>query len=131
MTQAQRNTNNGDSQAKQFTDQEKRWLKKISAMTRLITFILLCFTIGWFPYTLGLMLFTVCPQCGVTGQHLVLLTFPITLNSVVNVIVLAVKSKEFKVAFMKIFNFRTSQIAAIEASTVVTMIRWQPLIIDK
>ena len=88
-------------QQKGESERQKRMLSRVSAMSQLVALILASYVVTWGPYTLAVMLMCICPSCGVAGLHLVYLTLVISLNSAANVVIFAVKSREFRKAFKK------------------------------
>ena len=103
------------------SEQQKRMLGRISAMSQITALILICFVLTWGPYTVALALQTMCPGCGVTGQHLMYIVLIVSLNSLANVFIFAVKSKDFKRAFRAMLYCRCrggNQIEDIEQSVM-------------
>ena len=102
------------------SDRQKRMLARVSAMSQLVALILISFILTWGPYLLALLLHTFCPSCGVNGLHLVYLVFVVSLNSAANVVIFAIKSKEFRKAFKKMLSCRRApiQVEPIQNTTL-------------
>ena len=99
------------------TEQQKRLLSRISTMSQIIALILGSYVISWGPYSVALMLLTLCPQCGIQGQHLMYLTLVISLNSAANVVIFGVKSKEFRIAFKNMWQCNRTRVEDLDHST--------------
>lgn len=111
----------GSGPAEAKSDQQKRMLKKVSNMSQLVVLIMAAFVLSWVPFSIALFLYCICPEsCNVTGVTVFTLALLMTVGSAANVIIYAIKSKEFRMEFKKMFTCQKSQVGSMDASTTNT-----------
>ena len=78
-------------------------LRKTSQIVRIVGFVLGAAILLWGPYITGVAVYTFCPdRCGMENRTLMTLSIPVIFNSIANVFIYGVKSKEFRTAFARI-----------------------------
>ena len=83
-------------------------------VTRMVSLVLLLTLLGWGPYVVGLAIVVVCPEaCGMSGDTLVIFSTFLCIQSVGNVFIYEIKSKQFKEAFSKILRCRYNRVGPV------------------
>ena len=99
-----------DSAANHF---KQRSAQKKSNLARLFTILCFGYAISWGPLIVGLILFTLCPPCGVDQDALKLLSAFTPINACVNVVVYAIKNVKFRKVFIALLKCERNKVHSL------------------